>query len=119
MHTFADWTVTMFVVLSPKAWQFTRTVRNEQGGHVRTLSFKPHEPQFLTGDDFLAVADDIGGSLLLCNVREDGKPLPLGVEEQERMLAKYRKHPPTKPPALIADPNGKPKAKKELEPATA
>jgi len=108
----------MYVMLSPKTWQFHRSVRNEQGGHVRTLAFKPHEPQFLTGEDFLAVADDIGGSLLLCNIREDGKPLPLGVEEQARLLEKYRKQPPTRPPAPIRDANSKPQAKKQLEPVS-
>ena len=106
----------MYIMLSPKAWQFHRSVRNEQGGHVRTLAFKPGEPQFLTGEDFLAVADDIGGSLILCNKREDGKPLPLPDDEQARLVKQYRKHPPTKPPELIKDANSKPKAiKKERE----
>lgn len=110
----------MYVMLDPKCFApFRRSVRDENGGHLRTLFFEARTPQFLTGDDFRAIVDDIGQTLCLCNVREDGKPLPLEPEEQARLAEKYRKNPPTRPPETVKDLTAKPAKKKEREPEPA
>lgn len=47
---------------------FHRSVRDAQGGIVKRLDFKAGEPVNLTGDDLLAVKDDIGHALVAVTV---------------------------------------------------
>ena len=53
---------------------FCRTVRNEKGGVVKVLEFQPGIPVDLPDEDFDAVKNDIGKSLVPVELDEKGRP---------------------------------------------
>lgn len=67
----------MTAVLLNPTWPtaFRRGVRDKDGKLLRTLVFRPGEPQLLEAEDAAAIADDIGKALVEPAEDSAGNPL--------------------------------------------
>jgi hypothetical protein len=54
---------------------FRRTIRNEAGEVIRRVEFPASVPVVLEDDEFIAIADDVGKSLVYAAIGDKGEPL--------------------------------------------
>lgn len=62
---------------------FHRSVRDKEGKKIKLLSFGKSDPQLLSEEEFAAVKDDIGLSLVIAHVDSDGVPTGKVADDQQ------------------------------------
>jgi hypothetical protein len=109
-------------ILLQRHWpgSFSRSVRDDKGAILTTLTFTPGDPQWLDGPELAAVRGDIGKALCYAELGPNGDPLgkPAKIQEPgglDRLTGDGKAEPPAVESAPVSGPNGDPEQNGEAK----